>query len=534
MPAPDYGILVHCHLRWDFVWQRPQHIISRLSQSHPVVFLEDPYPLPDGETEGRMQITRVSDTLIVARPLLIPHVGDPVKDAETDKVNAPLGKRLWTNSSPRKTGRASFTGFTRPCPHRCCEPGTTRSPSPTTAWTNSPTSSSRPSDIKQREADLMAHADVVFTGGPSMYAARKDKHPNVHLFNSGVDVEHFRKALAPETSVPADIAGLPHPFFLYYGVIDERMGWDNLEALADAHPEASIVMVGPLAKITEADLLKRPNIVYIGQRGYDDLPGYLKGCDVALVPFALSDATRYLSPTKTLEYFAARKPVVSTPIQDIVDHYTDAARIGSTSAEFVQACEAALAENNAERLDRGAAHADAQTWDNIVAAMRDLLDAAVAKNLAAVAENTGLTNSGADGSDMATGQVRWYSGSRGCGVVDTQGGDEVMAFLPGQAQDDLGGVREGDSVAVQPAGPSPHRGRRRKRREPVPARPGQVDGGQKRAAAEILASRKRTTVGGSADGRFSFGVHARERLLKRQRRDAERAVTLALSHTLSR
>ncbi len=450
MPAPEYGILVHCHLRWDFVWQRPQHIISRLSQSHPVVFLEDPYPLPAGETEGRMQITRVSDTLTVARPLLLPHVGDPVKDAETNKKNAPLGKRLLDELVAAQNWPRLVHWFYSPMPASTLR-----------TWYN-PVAIAydcmdelanfkfAPPDIKQREADLMAAADVVFTGGPSMYAARKNKHPNVHLFNSGVDVAHFRRALAPETTVPADIAGLPHPVFLYYGVIDERMGWDNLEALADAHPEASIVMVGPLAKITESDLLKRPNIVYTGQRGYEDLPGYLKGCDVALVPFALSDATRYLSPTKTLEYFAARKPVVSTPIQDIVDHYADAARIGDTPAAFVRACEAALAEDNTERLERGAAHADAQTWDNIVAAMRGLLDAAVAKNLAVVTQSAEPESSG----EMATGEVRWYSGSRGVGVVNTEQGGEVMAFLPGQAQEDLGGVKEGDSVAVQPAGPA--------------------------------------------------------------------------------
>jgi UDP-galactopyranose mutase len=216
-----------------------------------------------------------------------------------------------------------------------------------------------------------------------MYAARKDRHPNVHLFSSGVDVEHFRRALDAATPVPGDIADLAHPVLLYYGVIDERMGWDNLEAVADAHPEWSIVLVGPLAKITEADLLRRPNIHYTGQRGYDDLPGYLKGCDLALVPFALSDATRYLSPTKTLEYFAARKPVVSTPIQDIVDNYADAARVAGTPEEFVVACEAALSENDTARLDRGEAHAAAQTWDSIVQRMCDLLDEAVARKTTA-------------------------------------------------------------------------------------------------------------------------------------------------------
>ena len=446
----DYGILVHCHLRWDFVWQRPQHLISRLSQQHPVLFLEDPAPLPEGETQPRMQLTRVSDTLTVARPLLHPHTGDKARDAQTDIKNAVVGKQLLDDTYHSLGWKQMVHWFYTPLALRAAD------------W-YAPLAISydcmdelanfkgAPAGLKEQEDELMRRADVVFTGGPSLYAARKDRHKNVHLFNSGVDVEHFQKALDPQTQIPQDIAALPHPILLYYGVIDERMGWDNLAAIADAHPEWNIVMVGPVVKIEESELLRRPNIHYTGQRGYEELPGYLKGCDIALVPFALSDATRYLSPTKTLEYFAARRPVVATPILDIVEHYADAARIGATPAAFVSACEAALVPeaDNAARLERGAAHAQAQTWDSIVGRMQQLLDQAVQKNLNARTEaTTGV------GGEMATGHVRWYSGSRGVGVVDTDTGDEVMAFLPGSAQEDLGGVQEGDSVAVNPAGPA--------------------------------------------------------------------------------
>lgn len=446
---PEYGILVHCHLRWDFVWQRPQHLMSRLSRSHPILFLEDPAPLPDAESEPRMQITRVSDSLTVARPLLIPRTEDPERDAVIDEQNAVHGQRLLDATVASLGWQRLVHWFYTPMALRVRD------------WYN-PVAvcydcmdelanfKGAPADVKGREDELLRMADVVFTGGPSLHAARKDRHPNIHQFNSGVDVEHFRKALDPQTIVPADIAHLPRPLLLYYGVIDERMGWENLAAVADAHPDWGIAMVGPLAKITEADLLRRPNIHYTGQRGYDDLPGYLKGCDVALVPFALSDATRFLSPTKTLEYFAARKPVVSTPIQDIVDHYQDAARVARTPAEFVQACEAALRENDVARLDRGEEHARTQTWDKIVERMRELLDAAVAAKLG----TTRAEPDRAAGGGMATGQVRWYSGSRGAGVVDTGDGGEVMAFLPGSVQEDLGGVKEGDAVAINPAGPA--------------------------------------------------------------------------------
>jgi hypothetical protein len=197
---------VHCHLRWDFVWQRPQHLMNRLSQFHPILFLEDPYPLPDGETEGRMQITRVSDTLTVARPLLIPHVGDPIKDAETDKRNAPLGKRLLDETVAAQNWPRLVHWFYSPMAAPMLRTWYDPAAIAYDCMDELANFKFAPPDIKQRETDLMAAADVVFTGGPSMYVARKDKHPNVHLFNSGVDVDHFRKALDPTTPVPDDIA----------------------------------------------------------------------------------------------------------------------------------------------------------------------------------------------------------------------------------------------------------------------------------------------------------------------------------------
>ncbi len=425
---PEYGIMVHCHLRWDFVWQRPQHIMSRLSSFHPVVFLDAPVPLPEGETEPRLQITPVSETLTVARPILYPHVGDKDRDVETDKRNAVAAKRLLDALYPTLGWQRMVHWFYTPMSVEAA------------AWYD-------PVAVCYDCMDELA----AFKGAPEGIRQKEDELMRLHLFNSGVDVAHFQKALEQDTPVPPDMAALSSPRLLYYGVIDERMGWDNLAAVADAHPDWNIVMVGPLAKITEADLLRRPNIHYTGQRGYDDLPGYLKGCDVALVPFTLSDATRYLSPTKTLEYFAARRPVVATPIQDIVDNYADAARIAATPAEFVSACEAAVSGDNAARLAAGEKHAQAQTWDSIVSRMRDLLDEAVARNLSCSPDSTPESSTGGN---MAVGHVRWYSGSRGVGVVDTGDGDEVMAFLPGSAQEDLGGVQEGDSVAVNPAGPA--------------------------------------------------------------------------------
>ncbi len=383
MQVPDYAVIVHCHLRWDFVWQRPQHIFSRLSKQHPVLFLEDAAPLPPGETEPRLALTRVSDTLTIARPLLHPHVGDPEKDAEADRKNGPAWERLLDSLVARLKDTDPAWARIVHWIYTPAAVGVRHRYNPVAiaydCMDELANFKGAPPGLKAKETELMNAAQVVFTGGPSMYAARRDIHPNVHQFNSGVDAEHFGRALSGDTTVPDDMAHLHAPRLLYYGVIDERMGWDNLAAVCDAHPEWSVVLVGPLAKITEDDLLRRPNLHYTGQRGYDDLPGYLKGCDVALVPFALSDATRFLSPTKTLEYFAARRPVVSTPIGDIVEHYSDAARIAATPEEFVRECEAALSEDNTERLANGTRYAEQNTWDNIVAAMDERLGAVVSR-----------------------------------------------------------------------------------------------------------------------------------------------------------
>lgn len=381
--SAPFGIIVHCHLRWDFVWQRPQQIVSRLARLHPVLFLEDAAPLPVGETKPRFVLTHVGDTLTVARPLLHPRTGNADADAETDHENGAAWERLLdtivaqlkaTDPAWENIVHWMYTPSAVGARHRYDPVAVVYD-----CMDELANFKNASANIKAQEAELMRSADMVFTGGPSMYAARKDIHPKVHLFNSGVDMEHFGLALNTETVVPDDMATLPSPRLLYYGVIDERMGFDNLAAVCDAHPEWSVVMVGPLAKITESDLLRRPNLHYIGQRAYEKLPGYLKGCDVALVPFALSDATKYLSPTKTLEYFAARRPVVSTPIADIVEHYSDAARIAHTPDEFVRECEAALLENNTGRFDAGERFAKANTWNMIVATMDEQLSAAIAR-----------------------------------------------------------------------------------------------------------------------------------------------------------
>jgi glycosyltransferase involved in cell wall biosynthesis len=225
----------------------------------------------------------------------------------------------------------------------------------------------------------------MFTGGPSLFRAKQARHPNVHCFPSSVDAAHFRvggTGERPPVPEAEDQAGLPHPRLGFYGVIDERLDLPLLDFIAAAHPEWQIVLVGPVVKIDPATLPRRENIHYYGQRSYDDLPRYLAGWDVCLLPFARNDATRFISPTKTLEYMAAELPIVSTPITDVVEPYGDIVYAGDTPEAFQAACEAALAATPQERSRRATQMRRVlagTSWDVTVSAMEKLLAAAVAK-----------------------------------------------------------------------------------------------------------------------------------------------------------
>jgi UDP-galactopyranose mutase len=224
----------------------------------------------------------------------------------------------------------------------------------------------------EREARLLSRADVVFTGGYSLYEAKRDRHDAVYPFPSAVDVAHFAAARGV-IAEPADQAHIPGPKLGFYGVIDERIDLALIDAIAGARPDWQIVMIGPVAKIDPATLPRRANIHWLGARHYDELPAYLSGWSVALMPFAINEATRFISPTKTPEYLAAGRPVVSTPIVDVVRHFgaLDGVAVAGDATAFVAACDAALslAPDGAWRdaADRALAGI---SWDSTFAGMK--------------------------------------------------------------------------------------------------------------------------------------------------------------------
>lgn len=244
-----------------------------------------------------------------------------------------------------------------------------------------------PPELTILERELMAAADVVFTGGYSLWEAKRDRHPNIHPFPSSVDRAHFAKARRLREE-PEDQAGVAWPRLGFYGVVDERMDLELLAALADARPDWSVVIVGPVVKIDPASLPKRPNLHYLGGKSYEALPRYLSGWDVALMPFAINESTRFISPTKTPEYLAAGRPVVSTPIIDVVRHFGDleAVKVASTHDEFVAACDQALALSriHGEWLKEVDQALGALSWDETFQRMNHEISRATAQREQAI------------------------------------------------------------------------------------------------------------------------------------------------------
>lgn len=219
-------------------------------------------------------------------------------------------------------------------------------------------------DLPRLERELMRRADVVFTGGQSLFEAKQHQHANIHALPSSVDVDHFATARRCKED-PADQAAIARPRLGFFGVLDERLDIPLLTGIADARPEWQLMMIGPVVKIDPADLPQRSNIHYLGAKNYGELPRYIAGWDVALLLFARNDATRFISPTKTPEYLAAGKPVVSTSIRDVVSPYgeRELVRIADAVPDFVAACEAALAEKPDARRARADAFLSNMSWD---------------------------------------------------------------------------------------------------------------------------------------------------------------------------
>ena len=366
-PEPT-TLICFSHLRWDFVFQRPQQLMSRFARDMTVIYWEEPIEIGRRETAYlKVREAEKSSNVRVAVPHLPEGMPEDARQAALERlleahvaaIRGPIVAWYYTPMmlTFSKHLDADLTVYD--------------------AMDELSKFKFAPVQLLDLEQELIDRADIVFTGGSSLYEAKKGRHDNVHCFPSSVDRTHFIKARARQFE-PADQEDLPRPRLGFYGVIDERFDTALLDKVAEMRPDWSFVMLGPVVKISEDDLPKRPNIHYLGGKGYDQLPAYLSGWDVALMPFAMNESTEFISPTKTPEYLAGGKPVVSTPIRDVVRHYgqLEGVQIAGDPESFVAACEKAL--QLARNPESGwLAEADlmlsATNWDTTQARMAGLI-----------------------------------------------------------------------------------------------------------------------------------------------------------------
>jgi UDP-galactopyranose mutase len=368
-PDPEPATLIcFSHLRWNFVFQRPQHLMSRFAREMSVIFWEEPVDAPLGDV-AYLEVRSANDAPNVR--IAVPHLPQGMPD---DAREAALSRLLDAHLSAVRGPLIAwyYTPMMLPFSRHITPDVTVYD-----AMDELSKFKFAPEHLLDFEQELIDRSDIVFTGGSSLYEAKKDRHPSVHCFPSSVDRIHFIKARSRQFE-PADQEELPRPRLGFYGVIDERFDTELLAKVAEMRPDWQFVMVGPVVKISEDELPKRPNIHYLGGKTYEQLPAYLSGWDVALMPFAMNESTQFISPTKTPEYLAGGKPVVSTPIRDVVRHYgaLEGVKIAATAEEFVSACEEAL-ELSRNPESGWLAEADlmlsATSWDTTQARMAGLV-----------------------------------------------------------------------------------------------------------------------------------------------------------------
>lgn len=360
-------IVAICHLGWDWVWQRPQQFLSRLAKTHPVLFVETYcIDIPDGrisvkswDKNSGLKILKME---LPASRWLDGRAIDLERRYLLREFLASADGRtfqnaiLWINDPMAVTAFAGHLGESMVV-YDCMD--------------ELSQFAGAPPGILERERQLILKADVIFCGGQKMRRKRLPLNDNTHFYGTGVDCEHFGQAMSNSLETHPDIACLKTPVLGYFGVIDERIDYDLLAALADADLGWSIAMVGPFAKVDPATLPQRPNLHWLGSKSYQELPALTRGMDVCLMPFALNAATEYINPTKALEYMAAGKPVVSTALDEVRSNFSMATRIAASHQEFIEICRKEAKSPSQHYIRKGLKLSQENTWEKIVGKMNE-------------------------------------------------------------------------------------------------------------------------------------------------------------------
>lgn len=360
-------IVCFSHLRWDFVFQRPQHLLMRFARSFRVFYVEEAC---FGSPTDRYEETVHGNIHVIKM-----HVSGQHDDAFAVSRQKKIINQLSADYQLKQVITWFYTPMALPIAgdlnpvltvYDCMDE--------LTAFKFAPTG------LKEMEKELLRKADIVFTGGYSLYHAKKNQHLNVHAFPSSIDKKHFSQA-RKKMADPADQAAIAGPRFGFFGVLDERFDISLIDEVASKRPSWQFILVGPVVKIDPQSLPKHNNIHYLGSKHYDELPRYLGNWDIAMISFALNESTKYISPTKTPEYLAGGKPVISTPIADVVTTYGDAGlvHIAANADEFIAAAELELATTNKKPwLKNVDAFLATESWDTTVNEMRELMQKVIA------------------------------------------------------------------------------------------------------------------------------------------------------------
>lgn len=362
------------HLRWNFVFQRPQHLLTRFARQMDVIFFEE--PVFEDRAEPHLQINYDDSGVHIATPLL------PYGDSHLLNVSS---QRMLLDRLMQSEGNVSFTAwyytpmalaFSRHLHpdlivYDCMDE--------LSAFQGAPI------ELVEMEQELFSRADLVFAGGQSLYEAKRRQHSNVHLFPSSIDYAHFSagRKLQPD---PIEQRDIPKPRIGFFGVLDERLDRELLRRVAEAHPDWHFVLIGPVVKISRDDLPTLPNIHYLGQKPYSALPSYISNWQVAMLPFALNLSTQFISPTKTPEYLAAGKPVISTPIRDVVNTYgaLGLVDIAANAEQFANCIQHALGNRPSDWLQEVDLVLSKTSWNRTFQAMSQIMQRSRIRNIPAV------------------------------------------------------------------------------------------------------------------------------------------------------
>ena len=359
--AAPQPLIVHSHLRWNFVWQRPQQIMSRMATDRDVLFIEDP-ELLDQHATPYLHLEDVAPRITRAVPRLV-----EAWSREDDVRQRATAGLIRESTGPRGRLAGRFRDpvhwFYTPMPAPAMLHHDEHSIVAYDCMDQLSQFRFAPPELQAREEFLLARADVVFTGGYQLAESKRGSRLEVHCVPCGVDYRHFASA--------ADFPRhLVDPTVGYMGVIDERLDYGLIARLAESCPDLRIEMVGPRVKVADAELPKHPNIHWVGQVDYRRLPEVLAQWDVCLMPFALNEATEFINPTKTLEYLASGRPIVSTAVPDVVAAFEGVVPIAGSADEFVSLVLAQLAAPSADLIELGRARASASSWDSAVGIMK--------------------------------------------------------------------------------------------------------------------------------------------------------------------